>query len=261
MRVCNFPLGRCWVAAILLLGVDPASAKRIAFDSATVTRVENQVSVGEITDGRAGARRPTSVSDVIKANHFVQTGGDSRAELQFKDSSLVRVGQNSIFSFEASSRSLSLDKGDMLFYMAPGNGVGTIKTPALTAGITGTLCKVATDMIAVLRGSITLKVGGRPVKIPAGYAVKAVNGKVRIFKFDPRVANKGKLYSMGPLPEGPGIQITQDNTELYFPGSHDRNAIDAGQVNPNLPRPPPPPPPQRITTQPQIRTIGNLKGP
>ena len=209
------------------------------FDSAQITRVENRVTVGEIHAGRAAGRRSAVVSDAVKANNFVQTGSDSRAELQFKDTSLVRVGQNSVFSFEAKSRTLSLDKGDMLFYVAPGQGNGTIKTPALTAGITGTLCKVAPDMIAVLRGSITVTVAGKLVKVPAGWAVKVVHGKARIYRFDPDEATRGKLYSMGPLPEDPGIQIKQARTALRHPSLHDANAIDSGVVNPSVRQPVP----------------------
>jgi hypothetical protein len=177
------------------------------------------------------------VEETVKASNFVQTGIESRAELQFKDTSLVRVGQNSVFSFEAKTRTLSLDKGDMLFYVAPKHGPGTIKTPALTAAITGTLCKVAPDMIAVIRGSIAITVNGRRVTVPAGYAVRVVNRKAQIFRFDPREAARGKLYSMGPLPEDPAIQFAQDNAGLGFPDSHDRNAIDFGQVNPFVRRP------------------------
>ena len=223
------------------------------FDSAQITRLENSVTVGDIHAGRASGRRPAVVSDAVKANNFVQTGNESRAELQFKDTSLVRVGQNSVFSFEAKSRTLSLQKGDMLFYVAPGQGTGTIKTPALTAGITGTLCKVAPDMIAVLRGSITVTVAGKPVKVPAGWAVKVVHGTARIYQFDPAEATKGKLYSMGPLPEDPGIQIKQARTAFHFPKLHDANAIDSGVVNPSVRQPVPM---QRtVITQPSTPTV------
>jgi hypothetical protein len=235
-----------------MLGGVTMAVAAVPFDSAKITRVENKVTVGEVKAGQASERRPAVVSDAVKANNFVQTASESRAELQFKDSSLVRVGQNSIFSFEASSRTLSLQKGDMLFYVAPGQGGGTIKTPALTAAITGTLCKVAPDMIASIRGSVTVQVDGKRVKIPAGYALKVVNRKAHIFKFDPREAYRGKLYSMGPLPEEPGIQLAQDNQELHFPDSHDRNATDAAVVNPHYPRPtPPPPPPPPVITRPR----------
>ncbi len=166
----KFPAIRLALLAVLT-SITTMTAGASPFDSAKITRVENNVSIGEISGGKATGHRPAAVSQTVKANNFVQTGSDSRAQLEFKDTSLVRVGQNSVFSFESKSRTLSLQKGDMLFYVAPGQGNGTIKTPALTAAITGTLCKVTTNTIAVLRGSITITINGKPVKIPAGYAV------------------------------------------------------------------------------------------
>ena len=233
MKTHGFFNTRC-LSMVTMIGSAGMVVCASPFDSAKITRVENKVTVGEIHAGQASARRPAVVSDAVKASNFVQTGTESRTELQFQDTSLVRVGQNSIFSFEAKSRTLSLQKGDMLFYVAPGQGKGTIKTPALTAGITGTLCKVAPDMIAVLRGSITVTVDGKLVKVPAGWAVMVVNRKARIYKFDQEEANRGKLYSMGPLPEDPGIQIKQARTAFHFPGLHDANAIDSGVVNPSV---------------------------
>lgn len=215
-----------------MIGIAAVTASGSPFDSATITRVENTVTVGEVAEGKTSARRPAVVSAVVKANHFVHTGSQSRAELQFKDSSLVRVGQNSVFSFEAKSRTLSLEKGDMLFYVAPGQGSGTIKTPALTAAITGTLCKVAPDLVAVLRGTITVTVNGEKVKVPAGWAVKVFKRKAQLFQFDPNEANRGKLYSMGPLPEEPGIQIKKARSAFHFPGLHPADAIDSAVVNP-----------------------------
>ncbi len=225
------------LATAFMLGIATMAASASPFESATITRVENTVTVGDIAGGKASARRTAVVSAVVKANHFVQTGSESRAELQFKDTSLVRVGQNSVFSFEAKSRTLSLDKGDMLFYVAPGQGTGTIKTPALTAAITGTLCKVTPDMVAVLRGSITVTVNGERVKVPAGWAVKVFNRKAQLFQFDPNEANRGKLYSMGPLPEDPGIQIQKARSAFHFPGLPHAGAIDAAVVNPRVRQP------------------------
>ena len=241
---------RCLGIALAIAGVTAASFAA-PFDSATVTRVENKVGVGEIVSGRASALRPAAVSETVKANHFVQTGGQSRAELQFKDTSLVRVGQNTVFSFEAKSRTLSLEKGDMLFYVAPGQGGGTIKTPAISAAITGTLCKVAPDMIAVLRGSITITVNGKKIKIPSGWAVKVVNRKARIYMFDPNEANRGKLYSMGPLPEDPALFIMLAGNQSRFPTVDGANAIDFAVVNPrSRPDPVRPQPPIVVTVQP-----------
>jgi hypothetical protein len=241
MKRHHFSAGRC-MCAVFLVGSVGLAVAQVSMDPAKITRVENRVIVGEIKEGQASAGRPAVVSDPVKANNFIKTGSESRAELQFKDTSLVRVGQNSVFSFEARSRTLSLDKGDMLFYAAPNQGVRTIKTPALTAAITGTLGKVTPDMLAILRGSTTITIGGRNYKIPAGWAVKVVNRKARFFRFDPEEATRGRLYSMGPLPEDTGIQIKRSWAAFLFPSLHDANAIDSALVNSNRqPRMIPPP--------------------
>jgi hypothetical protein len=223
-------VGRRWCVAFILgsAGVGFAEAPLVP---ATLTRVQNKVSIGEIKAGESSAGRPAVVSDSVKANNFIKTGSDSRAELQFKDTSLVRVGQNSVFTFEAKSHTLSLDKGDMLFYAAPNQGVRTIKTAALSAAITGTLGKVTPDMMAILRGSTTVTVGGKKYKIPAGWAIKVIHGKVMIFKFDPLEAFRGKLFAMGPLPEDTGIQVNHNKTASHFPGQHDASAIYDALVN------------------------------
>ena len=260
MKRHTLSAGRLCGAAFILASASVAVAQA-PLDSATITRVQNKVAVGEIKGGQVSARRPAVVSDSVKATQIVQTGGDSRAELQFKDTSLVRVGQNSVFSFEGRSRTLSLDKGDMLFYAAPNQGIRSIKTPALTAAITGTLGKLTPDMLAILRGSTTVKVGGKKYKITAGWAVKVVKGKAVLFRFDPKEATRGKLYAMGPLPEDTGIQIRRSWLGSLFPSLHNANAIDSALVNslrqPTvIPRPVIPEPATTVPTT-QQPTTGN----
>lgn len=225
MSRLTFSSGAVFLASLIVVNTNLAAAAS-SFDSATLTRVENKVTIGEIKGGQTAGRRQAAVAESVKANNFIQTGNESRAELQFKDKSLVRVGQNSIFSFEAKSRTLSLQEGSMLFFVAPGNGGGTIKTPAMTAAITGTLCKVSKDTIATLRGSVTIQVSGKPLKIPAGFAVKVANGHAQVFRFDAREAGRGKLYSMGPLPEDPGLQVAKQGDSINW------TTIDPRQVNP-----------------------------
>ncbi len=105
---------------------------------------------------------------------------------------------------------------------------------------------MTTNTIAVLRGSITITINGKPVKIPAGYAVTVVKGKIRIYIFDPNEANRGKLYSMGPIPEDPGLQTKLGKPWLFFPGLHNQNAVDLALVNSFVRRPQPQIPPVQI---------------
>jgi len=169
------------------------------FDTATVTRLENHVSLGSHAGGN---ERPAALHDIIKAETYLFTQDQSRAELEFPDHSIVRVGQNTVFSFDAASRTLSLEKGAMLFYVPPGSGGGNIKTPSLTAAITGTVGKVSENLIAVLSGELKTKWG----TVHAGEAIAWLNGNIRIFKFDQSQALAGYLIAWGgPLPELPEI--------------------------------------------------------
>lgn len=196
--LCILPLGACFLT----------TGTVTAFESATVTRLENRVSVGQAKDGRPAARRPAAVSDVVKASDYLLTETESRAELQFDDKSIVRVGQNTVFSFDSSSRTLSLQKGAMLFYVPPGTG-GTIKTPSLTAAITGTIGKCTPNLIAVISGSLMTPLG----VIPAGWAIQWSGGQLRKFPYPISQATTGILYAWGPFPELPGVLAITDPRE------------------------------------------------
>jgi hypothetical protein len=186
------------------------------FTSATVTRVENHVSIGS---HEGGAERPAMIHDVVQAATYLVTQDDSRAELEFPDHSIVRVGQDTVFSFDAQSRTLSLEKGTMLFYVPPGSGGGNIKTPSLTAAITGTVAKVSNNLIAVLSGEVKTPWG----VVHPGEAVDFLSGNIRIFQFDPSEAMAGHLIAFGgALPELP--EVGGESNKVYK--APDLHAID-----------------------------------
>jgi hypothetical protein len=189
------------------------------FTSATVTRIENQVTLGSHAGGN---ERPAVLHDVVEAQTYLFTQDKSRAELEFPDHSIVRVGQDTVFSFDAASRTLSLEKGAMLFYVPPGSGGGNIKTPSLTAAITGTVGKVSRDLIAVLSGELKTRWG----TVHAGEAIAYLNGNIRIFKFDETQATAGYLFAWGgPLPELPEAGANA----IY--GLPDLHILDAAGIN------------------------------
>ena len=171
--------------------------------SATVTRVENQVSYGKVI-GDKSETRPAAPNDVVKANNFLMSETESQAELKYDDGTIVRIGQNTVFSFEANTRTLNLKKGTFVFYMPKGKGGGTIKTPSLTAAITGTAGKGSNNVLAVIEGEITLLPSGR--KVSEGFFARAnPDGSIDILPFDTTKEFEGKLMSFnGPLP-GTGI--------------------------------------------------------
>lgn len=200
-----------------MLAASAASAV-VPFDKATVTRLQNKVTYG---DSVAQARRPAVSGDVIRASSYLLTESDSRAELKYSDGSIVRIGQNTVFTFEADTRTLSLEKGSLIFYIPKGQGGGTVRTAAITAAITGTIGKVADNMIAILEGEVRLVPSGRVVS--AGYfAMANPDGTITIDRFDPEKALGGKLMSFGgniadfdessliPRADGPTVAPTRD---------------------------------------------------
>ena len=189
----------------------PIAIAGIPFDSAKVSLIENKVFVGNTKAG-GNSRHAAETGTTVTAKEFVATEASSRAELKFEDNSIVRVGQNSIFSFDAGSRTLSLKEGTMLFYIPHDSGGGNIKTPSFTAAITGTVGKVSKNMLGVLKGEVKVTVDGKEYIVPEGWVLEVIGHEVRLFKFKPGFATSGALYYFGGLlPETPDTDETPYN--------------------------------------------------
>ena len=204
----------------------------VPFDRATVTRTQNKVAYGQITAGK-GKTRPANQGDIVAASSYLLTESESRAELQYDDGSVVRIGQNTVFSFEADSRTLSLKEGTFTFFVPRGQGGGMIKTPSLTAAITGTSGKVSRDTIAVLDGELTLLPSGKKVK--AGeFARRLPDGRIVVARFDPAKAIDGALMAFnGPMPGFSEERLLPGRRfQLAMPATSDFDALQRAQ---NLP--------------------------
>ncbi|MEQ1860101.1 MAG: FecR family protein [Chthoniobacteraceae bacterium] len=192
------------VAVSLLAGAVAQAV--VPFTKATVSRTQNTVTFGETV---GTARRPAQSGDVIRAASYLLTETDARAELKYEDGSIVRIGQNTVFTFEADTRTLSLEKGSLIFHIPKGQGGGTVRTASITAAITGTIGKCADNMIAILEGEVKLIPSGRIV--PAGsFAMANPDGTITIAPFDPEKAMGGKLMEFG----GPLADF--DETSLFL---------------------------------------------
>ncbi len=210
-------------ASLLSLALTGAASAATPYTQATVTHTENKVSYGTIKGDRSETR-PAESQDVVKAMNFLLSESDSRAELKYDDGTIVRIGQNTIFTFEANSRTLKLKKGTFVFFIPKGGGGGTIKTPSLTAAITGTVGKVSENIIAILEGEVVLKPSGEHVK--AGqFARRNPDGTITIGEFDPMKMFDGKLMTFnGPLPG-----IPEKMLGLPLLDMRDLGAIDSAE--------------------------------
>src|SRR6266576_5928910 len=117
----------------LVLAIAP-SVNGAELKEARVTQVVKDVKLLP----NAAAARPAVVSDQVHDGIAVRTGVESRAELTFTDSTLARLGANTIFSFAEGTRNLDLKDGVMLLRVPKDAGGAKINTAAVTAAITGT---------------------------------------------------------------------------------------------------------------------------
>src|SRR5437867_10656349 len=82
--------------------------------------------------------RPAVVNDNVHQGTAVQTGTQSRSELTFKDQTITRLGEKTIFSVGEGARSIDLGSGQVLLYVPKKAGGAKVKMGPVTAAITGT---------------------------------------------------------------------------------------------------------------------------
>ena len=81
--------------------------------------------------------RPAAVNDDVHHGTAVQTGVQSRSELTFKDQTITRLGEKTIFNVGQEPRTIDLGSGQFLLYAPKKSGGAKIKAGPVTAAITG----------------------------------------------------------------------------------------------------------------------------
>jgi hypothetical protein len=147
-----------------LFGTAPLWA--VELKEAEITTIKNIV---EHDSGTGPA--PAKQSDMIHEKSKVSTEAASMAELTFGDSTITRMGANTMFSFQSKERLVKLDRGTVLINTPPGAGGATVDCGGVTGAVTGTtfLASRAGDgkvMFVLLEGS--------PMKITSGGVVTTI---------------------------------------------------------------------------------------
>jgi hypothetical protein len=83
------------------------------------------------------APRPAVMRDNVRDGTAVQTGVQSRSELTFKDQTITRLGEKTIFSVGKGARTIDVGSGQFLLYVPKNSGSAKVKMGAVTAAITG----------------------------------------------------------------------------------------------------------------------------
>ncbi len=157
------------------LGILQPAASAAPLKDARVTQIFNDVKL--LPD--QAASRPAVVNDPVSLGTAVRTGTDSRTELTFSDSTLARLGSQSIFS-SAGIRSVELGSGSILLHVPKNSGGAQIKTAAVTAAVTGTTVVLETFNFPGKLGPVAIG----DLKPDARYKVTVLEGEVKVCRTD-----------------------------------------------------------------------------
>src|SRR6266536_3212289 len=111
----------------------PNQAKAADLQEAKVTQVVQDVKV--VPAGAAA--RTVTVNETVPQGNAVQTGAQSRSELTFRDQTITRLGEKTIYNI-GGGRTIELGSGQFLLYVPKNKGGAQIKMGPVTAAITGT---------------------------------------------------------------------------------------------------------------------------
>ena len=161
---------KIFIPILALLG--PAAADTLR--TANVTTAINEV---QVYPGSSAAHA-AAIGEKVATPSSVQTGRQSRTELTFNDSTITRLGQNSVFSFREGGRNVELKQGSVLLQVPKNAGGATIRTATVTAAITGTTVMFEYSpgkwiKLITLEGTQKLFINGtnKSVSVPAGQMI------------------------------------------------------------------------------------------
>jgi hypothetical protein len=111
----------------------PSSVRADELKEAKVTQIIQDVRV--LPSGAAA--RPAALNDDVRQGTAVRTGIQSRSELTFKDQTITRLGEKTIYSPGAGVRTIDVGSGQFLLYLPKNSGGAKVKMGPVTAAITG----------------------------------------------------------------------------------------------------------------------------
>ena len=173
----------------LLLWTASAVAWAAPLEKASVTEAVNTVSY---QSDATSAQKPAPPGTTIYPSNIVRTGVASRAELQFNDNTITRMGSNSVFSFDAKAQTMNLQQGTALFSKPKNADTFQISTPAATCSITGTTGFLSVEpvkgkmimLFGLVEGHTSIDVGGKTYPLSTGQLLLSTGGLVRVVNFN-----------------------------------------------------------------------------
>jgi hypothetical protein len=122
-------------AAALAFVFASGLAKNVSADELKEAKVTQVVQDVKVVPSGAAAR-PVVVNETVRQGNAVQTGTQSRSELTFRDQTITRLGEKTIYNI-GGGRTIELGSGQFLLYVPKKAGGAQVKMGPVTAAITG----------------------------------------------------------------------------------------------------------------------------
>jgi hypothetical protein len=196
------PFIRLQACFLMIAMASTLVARAGSLQQASVTEAVNTVSYQSNLDA---PQKAVSVGTTIYPDNIVRTGVKSRAELQFNDKTITRIGANSAFSFDSAKQAMNLQEGTALFSKPKDNSTFEITTPAATCSISGTTGFLevkpgkdpthASFIFGLIEGHTTITAGGKSYNVGAGQLlVRTLGGSINFVSFNiPNFLSKAGL--------------------------------------------------------------------
>ena len=198
------------------LALPALAAKELKSGEFTVVKNQVEHTVGSSTS-------PAKAKDQLQEKSVVDTGTASLTELDFHDSSVLRLGSNTQFSFQSKERIIKLDQGTMLMNVPPGNGGITVDGGGVTGAVSGTTIMASRDEQGNFSFMVLEGEGGGKVIGKDGVPVDIIAGQMAIVRQDGQATkvvevNVDAMRDHSPLFTGfasrlPGSERVQGTTD------------------------------------------------
>lgn len=138
--------------------------------------VREKVNVVTLAPSLNAEAHPAPQGTVVREENVVRTGTESRAELQFTDLTLARLGSNSIFSFNAQARAMNFTRGAVLFSKPTNSGAIQLRSGAVSGAITGSTGFISTVAIQGVGKPGQIRSAGKGTTTLIGMVEGKING-------------------------------------------------------------------------------------
>ncbi len=210
--------------ACLLLFLALPTVLLAAGKEARVTRIVREVNLLP----NESKPQPAKLDAVVDETTAVRTGERSKSELTFRDLTLTRLGENTIYTHSRGGRSVELESGSILLRVPKNTGGASVRGNAVSVAVTGTTLILESSRggrsrLIVLEGNARLSLrkvpaqtrdlrGGQMLEVPAGATTLGQPVKIDL---DQLMQTHPLIVGFAPLPSRDLIAEAAHNEPVY----------------------------------------------